>query len=103
MVGNKPVVLEPISLRFARAQKRLGIARPFPARSFLGDAFDIFQETHRGDPQMLICGLPSNVLPCRGVPFERAAALTSITAMLSRSADFFREKALHEMGRPVRS
>jgi hypothetical protein len=50
MVGNKPVVLEPVSLRLALAQKRLGIVRPFPAHGFLGDAFDIFQETHRGDP-----------------------------------------------------
>jgi hypothetical protein len=32
MVGNKPVVLEPVSLRLALAQKRLRIVRPFPAR-----------------------------------------------------------------------
>ena len=31
------------------AQQLVRIVRPFPARGFLGDAFDIFQETHRGD------------------------------------------------------
>ena len=63
MIGNKAVVLEPVSLRLALAQKRLRIVRAFPARGFFGDAFDIFQETHRGDPRMLIfgvCGLLSN-------------------------------------------
>jgi hypothetical protein len=49
MIGNKPVILEPVNLRLALAQKGLRIVRPLPARGFLGYAFDIFQETHRGD------------------------------------------------------
>ena len=48
MIGNKPVILESVNLRPALAQKRLRIVRAFPARGFLSDALDIFQETYRG-------------------------------------------------------
>jgi hypothetical protein len=47
MIGNEAVILEPVRLRLALAQQGLRIVRLFPAGGFLGDAFDIFQGTHR--------------------------------------------------------
>jgi hypothetical protein len=35
-----------LALRLALAKERLRIVRPFPARGFPGDGFDILQETH---------------------------------------------------------
>ena len=78
MIGNKPVILEPVNLRLALAQKRLRIVRPFPARGFLGDAFDIFQETHRADHSMLIFGVCCFQTLSRAAEFHflrRAAAI----------------------------
>jgi len=60
MIGNEAIVVKSEGLRLALAQQLLGINRALPAGGFLGDAFDILQETHRVVLSGLLCGLISN-------------------------------------------
>src|SRR5579862_3240326 len=58
MIGYEAVILEPTSLRRSRAHQFLWIVRTFPACDFLGDAFNIFKETHRDGPRTLVLLTP---------------------------------------------